>query len=105
MKLYLFLLFFRRIHVSKITKDILGEEYRFEPANGHKRSSYLANLGIETYLVETKSLLDEDTNPSDDNQMQPDVDGKKITFRLERIGSFILCTAIVFTKTGIYYLY
>ena len=68
-----------------ITKQLLGEEYRFEPAFGHKRSSYLENLGIETYLVETNSIP-EDANPSDDDQMQPDVDVKKIKFRLERIG-------------------
>jgi len=68
-----------------ITKQLLGEEYRFEPADGHKRSNYLENLGIETYLVETNSIP-EDANPSDDDQMQPDIDVKKIKFRLERIG-------------------
>jgi hypothetical protein len=53
-----------------VTKQLLGEEYKFEPGNGQKSNSYLAKFGIETYLVETNS---ED-------------DVKRIKFRLERIG-------------------
>jgi len=53
-----------------VTKQLLGEEYKFEPDNGQKSNSYLAKFGIETYLVETNS---ED-------------DVKRIKFRLERIG-------------------
>ena len=33
------------------TKDLLGDSYQFKPGNGMKRDTYLAKLGIETFLV------------------------------------------------------
>jgi hypothetical protein len=33
------------------TKNLLGDSYQFRPGNGMKRDTYLAKLGIETFLV------------------------------------------------------
>lgn len=41
----------RRVHISKATKDLLGEAYKYEKGFGRKRDSYLDKLGIDTYLV------------------------------------------------------
>jgi hypothetical protein len=33
------------------TKNLLGDSNQFNPGNGMKRDTYLAKLGIETFLV------------------------------------------------------
>ena len=72
------------------TKTLLGEEYAFEPGFGQNKSRYLANLGIETYLVVSSYLNDEAVGKSfDDDLTQPDVEpqeGKRIKFQLGRTG-------------------
>ena len=51
--LYILLLFlyFRRVHITKATLDHLHGEYEVENGNGDHRSMYLAERGVETYLI------------------------------------------------------
>ena len=45
------ILCFRRVHITKATLDHLHGEYEVELGNGDHRSTYLAQRGVETYLI------------------------------------------------------
>ncbi|CAG7721202.1 unnamed protein product, partial [Allacma fusca] len=40
-----------RIHITRQTRDFLGNEYSYEPYHGNMRDKYLAENDIETFLI------------------------------------------------------
>ena len=48
---------FRRVHVSKATLGLLGEDYDWEPGDGATRDPLLAQYHIETFLILPKQQV------------------------------------------------
>jgi hypothetical protein len=45
------LYFFRRVHVTKETLNLLGNKYRYIPGNGRTRNEVLDKYNIETFFI------------------------------------------------------
>lgn len=68
---FLILFSSRRVHISEVTKALLGDAYRYERASGN-RDPYLLKLDIKTFLV-----LSKDANKNKDGEV------KKIKFKAD----------------------
>lgn len=53
----LYLLEFRRIHVTEETLKYLSGDYEVEPGNGGERNSYLRDHAIKTYLIKNDTKV------------------------------------------------
>ena len=38
------------VHITEATRQALNEQFKLEPGNGHERSKYLAEHGMQTTL-------------------------------------------------------
>ncbi len=48
----------RKVHISKVTMQHLGDTYEVEPGNGMSRDKYLKEQNVETFLITAPSKDD-----------------------------------------------
>lgn len=55
----------RRVHISWATRQLLGDDYEYEPGYGIVQDDYLASAGVATYLVVAPPAEELENHPLD----------------------------------------